>query len=57
MKPLYQLYNSITPQTMSVEPEPKFQAPAPTSKSFWLRPTALVINETEKVCCTNHGRL
>jgi len=33
------LYNPLAPQTISVDPEPKFQAPAaaPPSKSFWLR--------------------
>ena len=36
-KKLWYLYNSIAPQTISVEPEPKFQAPAPPSKNFWLR--------------------
>jgi len=36
-KALYYLYNSLAPQTISVEPEPKFQAPAPPSKTFRLR--------------------
>ena len=29
---LYYLYNSLAPQTISVEPEPKIQTPAPPSK-------------------------
>jgi len=29
---MYYLYNWLAQQTMSVEPEPKFQAPAPPSK-------------------------
>ena len=36
-KTLHYLCNSLSPRTISVEPEPKFQAPAPPSKSFWLR--------------------
>jgi len=35
-KALYYLYHSLTQQTISVDPEPKF-ALAPTSTSFWLR--------------------
>jgi len=31
------LYNWLAPQTMSVERELKFQAPAPPFKIFWLR--------------------
>ena len=31
------MYKSLTPQIISVEPEPKGQAPAPSSGSFWLR--------------------
>jgi len=31
------LYNSLVPQTISVDPEPIFQGPAPPSKSFWFR--------------------
>jgi len=37
LKPLYYLYNSLSPQTMSMELEPKFQAPIPPSKTFCLR--------------------
>ena len=37
-KPLHYLYNLLAaPQTMSVERETKFLAPAPPSKIFWLR--------------------
>jgi len=35
-KTLLYLHNSLAPQTVSVEPEPKFQALAPPSKDFWL---------------------
>jgi len=31
------LYHWLTPQTMSVERELEFQAPAPPFKRFWLR--------------------
>jgi len=34
-KPLYDLYNSLAPQTMSVEPEPQFQASAPNIQNTW----------------------
>jgi len=34
---LYSLYNSLVPQTISVGPEPTFQASVPPSKTFWLR--------------------
>jgi len=36
-KLLYYLYNWLAPQTMAVEPEPKFPvpAPAPQCKSLW----------------------
>jgi len=34
LKTLYYLYNSLAPQTMPLEPEPKFQAPTPPSKVF-----------------------
>jgi len=30
------LYNSLTPKSISVEPEPKFQVPAP-SENVWPR--------------------
>jgi len=33
-KSLYYLRNSLSPQTMSVEPEPKFQAPVPPSEIY-----------------------
>jgi len=36
-KTLHYLYNSLVPQTISMNPEPKFQVSAPPSKSFWLR--------------------
>jgi len=36
-KPLYYLHNSLAPKIMSVEPEPKFQAPVPPPESFRLR--------------------
>ena len=36
-KTTYYLYNSLAPQTISVEPEPNFQAPAPLSKYFGIR--------------------
>jgi len=34
---LYYLYDSLAQPTISVEPEPKFEAPALPSKTFWLR--------------------
>jgi len=37
IKTMYYLYNSLAPKTMSVEPEPKLQAPAPSSKNVCLR--------------------
>jgi len=38
---MYYLSNSLSPQTMSVELEPKFQAPVLPSKIFWLRPSKI----------------
>ena len=35
------MYNSLAPQTMFVEPEPKLQAPAPPSKCFGSAPKLL----------------
>jgi len=65
-KRLYYLYNSPAQQTTSAEPEPKFQAPAPASKSFWLRlqpstfclgsgSTALIV--TNEFCLVDHSVL
>jgi len=31
------MYNMLSPQTIPVEAEPKFQALAPPSKKLWLR--------------------
>ena len=50
---LYYLYNSLVPQTISVHPEPKFQASTPPSKSFWLRlqPSKIAATPAPQPCC------
>jgi len=52
-KTLYYLYTSFAPQTISVDPEPKFQASVPPSKSFWLRlqPSKIASVPAPQPCC------
>ena len=53
-KTLYYLYNSLVPQTISVDPEPKFQASVPPPKSFWLRlqpPKIVSVPVVPQPCC------
>jgi len=49
------LYKSLAPQTISVEPGPKLQAPAPPSESFWLRPSKIALTPPPQPWC--RGRL
>jgi len=50
---LYYLYNSLAPQTISVDPDLKLQASVPPSKSFWLRlqPSKIASTPAPQLCC------
>jgi len=52
-KTLHYLYNSLARQTISVDPEPKFQTPVPPSIRFWLRlqPSKIASAPALQPCC------